>query len=66
MTSEAQKRANAKYDEENTVQFKMKLNVNTDKDILDKLDALDNKQGYVKELIRKDIELERISKLFHH
>lgn len=66
MTSEAQKRANAKYDEENTVQFKMKLNVNTDKDILDKLDTLDNKQGYVKELIRKDIELERISKLFHH
>lgn len=66
MTSEAQKRANAKYDEENTVQFKMKLNLNTDKDILDKLDTLDNKQGYVKELIRKDIELERISKLFHH
>jgi len=44
------------YDEQNTVQFKMKLNKNTDKDILKKLDSVPSKQGYIKELIRADIK----------
>ncbi len=47
---------NAKYDEQNTKQIKLKLNTNTDKDILDKLESVTNKQGYIKELIRKDIK----------
>lgn len=54
-TSPAKLKANAKSDKKNTVQFKMKLSINTDKDILDRLASVGNKQGYVKELIRSDI-----------
>lgn len=56
METEAEKRAKAKYDAANTVQFKMKLNRKTDADILARLDEMDNKQGYIKSLIRADIE----------
>lgn len=59
MVTEAQKRANAKYDAKNTRQIKMKLNLSEDRDILDKLDAVSNKQGYIKALIKADIEKER-------
>lgn len=31
------------------------LNNNTDRDIIERLDTVSNKQGYIKELIRKDI-----------
>lgn len=55
MTSDAQKAATRKYDDRMTVQVKMKLNKGTDADILAKLDAVENVQGYIKELIRKDI-----------
>ena len=54
--TEAQKRAREKYERANTVQLKMKLNKNTDADILAKLDRVGNKQGYIKELIRKDLK----------
>lgn len=33
-----------------------KFNKVNDKDILDKLDSVPNKQGYIKSLIRKDLE----------
>ena len=56
MASEAQKRASAKYDLHNTKQFKLKLNLKTDADIIDWLDGIDNKQGYIKQLIREDIK----------
>lgn len=59
MTSEAQKRASAKYDKMNTVQVILKLNKNTDGDILDKLRAVPNRQGYIKSLIRKDLKNSR-------
>ena len=55
MVSKAQLRAQAKYDKDNTVQVKLKLNKKTDKDIIDRLAAADNIQGYIKELIRIDI-----------
>lgn len=55
MASEAEKRAARKYDEAHTVQVKMKLNKKTDADILDKLDSVPNKQGYIKGLIREDL-----------
>lgn len=48
-------KAQERYDKKNTVQIKMKLNKNTDKDILEKLGSVTNKQGYIKELIRKDL-----------
>ena len=54
-TSKAQLRAQAKYDKDNTLQFKLKLNKKTDKDIITRLSAADNIQGYIKELIRADI-----------
>lgn len=56
MASEAQKRATAKYDAANTVQFKIKLNKTTDADIIEHLKAQSNKQGYIKELILQDIQ----------
>lgn len=43
-----------RYDKENTVQIKLKLNKKTDSDIIEKLDSVDNKQGYIKGLIRED------------
>ena len=55
MASEAMKRAIKKYNENSTRQIKMKLNVRTDADILQKLDSVESKNGYVKNLIRKDI-----------
>jgi len=41
------------WDKNNTTQFKIKLNNNTDRDIIDWLDGLDNKQGTIKKLIRR-------------
>ena len=52
----AEKRAKAKYDENNTIQVKLKLILNTDKDVLEALERSGNKQGYIKELIRKDLK----------
>lgn len=45
-----------RWDKENTVVITMKLNKNQDADIIDKLNSVDNKQGYLKELIRADIK----------
>lgn len=46
----------ARYDAEHTRQIVLKLNRRTDADILRKLDEQPNKQGYIKQLIRADIE----------
>ena len=54
--SESRLRANAKYDKANTKRLNVKLNLNTDKDILDYLEKLENKSGYIKELIRRDMK----------
>lgn len=55
MATEAQIRANKKYEAENTRQVHLKLNLRTDKDVLEKLDSVPNKQGYIKALIRADL-----------
>ena len=55
MTKKKKKRASAKYDAKNTKRIALKLNVMTDADILAKLEAVGNVQGYIKELIRKDM-----------
>lgn len=47
--------AQDRYDKQNTIQIKLKLNKNTDADIIEKLESEPNKQGYIKELIRADI-----------
>lgn len=54
-TSFALRKAIKKYDEKNTKQIKLKLNYNTDKDIINWLDTIDNIQGTIKNLIRKEI-----------
>ena len=48
--------ARDRYDRENTKQIKFKFNLKTDADILSKLQAEPNTQGYIKRLIREDIE----------
>ena len=55
MSTEAQKRASAKYDKENTTQLLLKLNKKTDKDIIMELETKYSKSGYIKDLIRKDV-----------
>ena len=44
------------YQKENVKQVKFTLNKNTDQDIIKKLDTVQNKNGYLKDLIRKDIK----------
>ena len=56
MVRESQLRANAKYDKNNTKGLYLKLNKNTDIDIIKHLSEQDNKQGYIKLLIRDDIK----------
>ena len=57
MSSFSQRKANKKYDENNTIQVKLKLNLKNDKQIIDKLNSVENKQGYIKELIKKDLQI---------
>ena len=45
-----------KYSKKDTQRIYLKLKLKTDADILEKLDSVKNKQGYIKDLIRKDIE----------
>lgn len=47
------------YDKQHTVMVGFKFNTKTDKDILDRLAAVPNKQGYVKRLIRADMKKSR-------
>lgn len=56
MATEAQIKAQKKYDVENTRQVHLKLNRRTDEDVLGKLDSVPNKQGYIKRLIRADMK----------
>ena len=56
MASEAKRRANAKYDAAHTKQVSMKLNVNTDADIIERLESVPAVQTYIKDLIRRDIK----------
>ena len=55
-TPEARGRAQAKYDAKNTTGIYLKLNNKTDADILRKLEEVENRQGYIKELIRRDMK----------
>lgn len=58
MTPEERRRKNAQgeaWNKENTKQIKCRFNLRTDADILEKLESMDNVQGYIKELIRADI-----------
>lgn len=54
-STESQVRASIRYNKENTIQISLKLNRSTDADLIDSLNRVRNKQGYIKELIRRDI-----------
>lgn len=58
MISEAAKKASKKYDLKTTKMLSVKLNKNTDADILKHIEKIDNKQSYIKALMRKDIKEE--------
>lgn len=53
--SEPLLRAIKKYDAENAVRMSFKFNKKHDADVLDKLNKVASKQGYIKSLIRADI-----------
>ncbi len=46
----------ARYDAKNARRYALKLNLTTDADIIAKLETVDSIQGYIKELIRNDVE----------
>lgn len=54
--TEAKRRAIKKYDAKTTKQIHLKLNLNTDADILSHLEQQENVQGYIKDLIRRDMK----------
>lgn len=56
MATQAELKAQAKYDRDHTRQVLLKLNKTSDADILLKLDSVDNRQGYLKELVRNDMK----------
>lgn len=59
MSTEAQKRASMKYNRASTILVPFRLNKATDADILARLKEVPSKQGYIKSLIRADIEREK-------
>ena len=55
MASKAEIQAVGRFNKEKTKCVLLRLNLSTDKDILEKLDSVPSKMGYIKELIRADI-----------
>lgn len=60
MRTEALKRAQEKYKKEKSVRVIIELYPN-DQELLDKLQSVGNKQGYIKGLIREDIKKKTLS-----
>lgn len=44
------------YTKDNYKQIKLNFNLESDKDILEKLEAVESKADYIRQLIRKDIK----------
>lgn len=59
MVTEAKIKANNKFNKANTKVVSLRLNYNTDADIIEKLDNVKSKMGYIKTLIRKDLEKDK-------
>ena len=59
MVTEAKIKANNASNKTNTTTVLLRLNYNTDADILEKLDQVDSKMGYIKTLIREDLKKEK-------
>lgn len=59
MVTEAKIKANNASNKRNTTTVLLRLNYNTDADILERLDLVDSKMGYIKALIREDLKKEK-------
>ena len=55
MATQAQIDAVNRFNKENTICVLLRLNFNTDIDIIKKLESVPSKTGYIKALIKKDI-----------
>lgn len=51
-------KAREKYQKNSTTSIAIRFMNNTEADLLEKLNSVDNKAGYIKRLIREDIEKE--------
>ena len=56
MATEAQKKAQAKYDARTAKYISLKLNIKTDADLIDLLGKQKNGQGFIQDLIRKALK----------
>lgn len=56
MATPSQRAAVARYDKTHTFRVSLKLNKKTDADIFSRISEEPNRQGYVKRLIRSDIQ----------
>lgn len=54
-TPESNLKAIDKFNKEKTISVHLRLNKNTDADIIAKLESVPSKMGYIKQLIRTDI-----------
>ena len=54
--NDAQLRAMRKYEKKNIKQVLLKLNRRTEPELVAKIESVENKAGYLKELIRRDLE----------
>lgn len=55
-TPDCDLRAIEKFNKEKTTTVCLRLNKNTDADIIEKLASVPSKMGYIKQLIRADLE----------
>lgn len=55
MSGEKQERPQDRYNKSHTVSIAIRLMKNTEQDIIQKLDSVPNKAGYIKQLIRADM-----------
>lgn len=60
MSTERKETPQDRYNKAHTVNVNIRLMKNTEQDIIAKLDSVPNKAGYIKSLIRADIEKERM------
>ena len=56
MATQAQIDASNKFNKENTLCVLLRLNFSTDRDVIQKLESVPSKMGYIKKLIRKDMK----------
>ena len=59
MQTEKKMTAKQRYNAKTAVHYRIKLNKNTDMELINKLKSVPNKQDYIKSCIKKMMELEQ-------